>query len=1369
MNIEKIKNWKRQGEVATLFTVATLVLMAAGTFLGAQQIVQNNILKLGSFAYNNTYRAHFYTGPTFQDKDTIPGQPNSGYTLIRGSLCFTGATIPSQLQRFWVHTPKDPNQGYPKKACDNTNADPKDDCIVYEGKTVEYIAPQTSRPYCDSPDVGKANWRAWDFTLKLQAPYTNALCSGLFVSSSSSFMFKDPIEMDMNSWHNFLKGKGVDCGPTPTVANTPVPTDKPVLTEFPTIKVPTARPTIDTRVSPGPFVTAIILPTDTQRCPDPKKPCPSITPVGDCRGDIRCSKANPCPVGYACLHAKNDPLQIGVCQSLNPKCNPSVTPTRAISQAPTNSPAQAKIRGEIVVNSCKKPDSVSTIICEKNNPARCIDTAGPVSFIGQDPVNPNKWIYSYEHLQAPGANGGMEPVVTNAFYENMQAFAQYTSTGLIREPGRVSFPAAQLGNIRANATIPTGQTEAVINYEVPQNNIVCPPVTPSSVPPTVNPSPMACNYEATAVVVDEATQLPIPLSQMGDLNKWGLANDKQPAKPTTLFKNYGEIINGERTSKYTFKTDRLTFRNSTPADPNALYNQGDKAQVNLYIDTNKWQIVGKTDCQGRGCPSSPEPVTGRNLDQYGSPTDGFNFDCNTKVTRYGWIVRKLPDGNPGQCVMRDNANADNCTPKNVRAKLKSTSRVEVSWDPVSSSCPFNTSNGDFYRIDLVNMTQNPNAVVKTCDRISKTKAECRVDKSYDNGNGDFIRGHNYVANVYAIKEIPGATDLCPGFNGIGSFNRPTRDNGGDENKPEPTGEPVGERMNTKQLDWLVNKSVGVCWGAWSHGDCRHGYNGTDDWAQSITDKRFDCLAPRNEKREVVVRLRNDSNTDSIDVMPKRDDCTACSAIDLKDKNGNPYQLSQCNAGPGVNTTYGDTSVTLKKGQCYMVDENLRTSTGNGVPCAQGDSGVKSSQPKNDDKPKPIDKPGNGGDKKTGFTVTGKLTYKLDDSLEGKKIDITDVNVKYRTDDVNGEFQTATIGDDGNNYTFTIDNVDDSFPTYYYVVETTYEVDGTEKQNTLRAYTLRTGYKTKGAWDQLITLNATGENGTKLNSLTLMNKVKYFINEGQEKYKIIIDIQEYNEKNELVPGSAQSVFEKLVANPNGISVRNTHIIENSKKGHHYWLTLSLADNNGMVIATGMPSGDGCNQIGNSGVKTGCHIYEAPGFNNYRDINWTVDSRRVRFPTKPAFNSIVSSISLRNNSSSAIKSVSIAACDSSNKCSSNTVPLQLAAGASTKFKPTFSVPTTTRRLSCVINYTNGTSKQCPQQLITSDGGLQFTITAQSNNTVQTSVVDPLKVADTNRDCKVTSADATGLRDLDGSGTVNASDTSLFFSFLGQNACK
>ena len=1387
MNISQLKNWKqrvllsgRQGEVATLFTVAALVLMAAGTLLGSQRLVQENVLKLGSFAYDNTYRAHFYKGPTFEEKDRIPGQPNSGYTLVRGSLCFTGATIPSQLQRFWVHTPKDPNQGYPQKACDNTNADTKDDCIVYQGKTVEYIAPQTSRPYCDSPDVGKANWRAWDFTLKLQAPYTRDLCSGLFVSASSSFMFRDPIEMDMSAWHRYLGQHGVDCGPTPTTpANTPIPTNLPSITTQPTFRVPTARPTViptDGVIEvPTGFVTHILQPTVKPRCPDPKKPCPSVTPVGDCRGDITCSKANPCPQGYACLHAKNDPLQRGVCQSTNPKCNPTLTPTTRPTAIPTDTAIQAKIKGDIIVNSCVKPDAVSTIICEKNNPARCIDTATPVKFIGQDPTNPNKWLYTYEHTQAPGAIGGLEPVVKNALYENMQAFAQYTSNGLIREAGRVGFPPSQIGNLRAYATIPSSQTEAIINYEVPQNTIVCPPVTPSSAPPTVIPSPAMCKYSATAVVIDEATGLPVPLSQMGDVNKWGLANDKQPLKPTTLFKNYGEMVNGERTSKYTFKTDTLSFR---PTDPNGLYLKGDKAFVNLYIDTNKWEIKSKKRCLGPGCTNPNEPVIGRNLDQYGSTADGFEFNCDTNIQEYGWIVKKLPDGNPGQCVMRSPENVVPCTPKNVKAKLKSSSRVEVTWDAPDASCPFNAGvAGDHYRIDLVDVSETPAAVVKTCDMISKTKAECRVDKSYANGEGDFIRGHNYVANVYAIKEIPGSMELCAGSNGIGRFSRPARDNGGDEDRPEPTDKPVGGTIMTKQLDWLVNNSTGVCWGAWSHGDCRHGYNGTDDWARSITDGRFDCLAPRNDSHNVVVRLRKDSNSNEVGVLPKRDDCAACSGVEQKNENGDKYTLSQCNAGPGATTTLGDTPIKLKKGECYSVDENLRTAK---VGCPTGDSGVRSSQPKNEDKPRPTPTIKNGGeqpDPRNQNTVTGTVRITVESAktltpYEGS----FKVFYQTNTDTDIKDAQVHNVDFENGTFMYTIPNFNIEAEEYTYAVELEYSIEGeTQRKKAFTAVTVnKKDYNKTGVWNISITLNPNSIDGNELNNFNFVSNIRYHIKPGQEKYKLLLTYKVYDSADKLIQPTTQDVIEELKTDSNGILITKLHLGKIQDIRNAYHLSLKLIDNNGKFVVDGTPS-DECSSLIPSSKPTTCVIFLDGNNASTRNINWILDSRTVanggigRGGVPNINSSLLSTISLRNSSATSVKSISIATCDSANKCATNTVPVGLAAGASTKFKPSFSVPSTTRRLSCVVNFTNGTSKQCTPQLITGSNGLQFNITTAANNSVSTTVLSPLRTADTNRDCKVTSADSVGLKDLDGDGNVNASDTSLFFGFIGQNACK
>ncbi|MGB4965483.1 MAG: hypothetical protein WBO77_00005, partial [Microgenomates group bacterium] len=1019
------------------------------------------VLKLGSFAYDNTYRAHFYKGPTFEEKDRIPGQPNSGYTLIRGSLCFTGTRIPSQLQQFWVHTPQDPNRGYPQKACDNTNTDTKDDCIVHEGRTVKYIAPQTSRPYCDSPDVGKANWRAWDFTLKLQAPYSKDLCSGLFVSSSSSFVSRDPIEIDMNAWHRYLGQHGVDCGPTPTVpvnpTNTPIPTDQPPVTEQPTIKVPTARPTIDNRITAGPTVRISIRPTDKPRCPDPKRPCPSITPVGECRTDITCSsKSKPCPSGYSCLFLNEDlnADNPGTCVSNDRKCNPTTTPTpprATISPQPscndcvsqgkayrctgdvafpgqspavycsntdtgrpascqlctpvsvTSSPEQAKIRGDIIVNSCKKPDSVDTRICSKTNPSTCLRGNTPVTFIGQDPTNPNKWVYSYEHTVAPiDGTTSYEPIERGLLYAEMQAYAHYSVNGLITDYGIVTYPPFQANQKPkvGYTTIPASDSESIINYEVLQNSIVCPPVSPSVKPseaPTAIPSPAICKYSAVVEVIDEATGLPVPISKMGDASKWGLANDKQDPKPRTLFTISGDMVGGERVSKYKFQTDTLTFRDGIAPDLKALYTKGAKAQVNLFIDTKKWQITGKIPCQGRGCPNPLEPVAGRNIDQYGSTVDGFNFDCDTNITTYGWKVKQLPPSSPenpgqpgqpaGQCVLRDPVNAVKCSPKNVKAVRKSTSTVAVSWTAPDASCNFTPgSNGDFYRIDLIDMTENPRSVITTCDKITNTSKECTLSPTYHPNSsgqkGTFQAGHDYVASVYAFKEIPGSVDMCVSNNGNASFDRPAKDNGSGD-APEPTTAPIGgsdsngNELLTRQLDWMVN-NVGVCWAGWSHGKCSLAYNGTNKWAQSITDGRFKCFAPYGADKavpgqETVVIGLMDGVEQINGVQTKRVDCignkeNAC--IAAKDT-----KVSQCESDLSVATTTNGQPINLKPNECWSLDANLGVTK---LPSCPVDPKDVSKQPPPGvpGKPQPTAKPGKT-QPGTGVAGTGTVSILFD--------------------------------------------------------------------------------------------------------------------------------------------------------------------------------------------------------------------------------------------------------------------------------------------------------------------------------------------------------------------------------------------------------
>lgn len=1573
MNISQLKNWKqralpagRQGEVATLFTVAALVLMAAGTLLGSARVVQDNVLKLGSFAYDNSFRAHFYKGPTFEEKDRIPGQPNSGYTLIRGSLCFTGTTIPSQLQQFWVHTPQDPNQGYPQKACDNTNADTKDDCIVHEGRTVKYIAPQTSRPYCDSPDVGKANWRAWDFTLKLQAPYSKDLCSGLFVSSSSSFVSRDPIEIDMNAWHRYLGQHGVNCGPTPTTpanpTNTPVPTDQPPVTNVPTIIVPTAKPTIDTVITPGPFVTHSINPTVKPRCPDPKKPCPSITPVQDCRNDIQCSNANPCPNGYVCLTSRADPLGRGICASKNPKCNPTATPTPPVAtispqpscndcvsqgkayrctgdvafpgQSPavycsntdtgrpascqlctpvsvTSSPEQAKIRGDIIVNSCKKPDAVSTIICEKNNPTKCMDVATPVTFVGQDPTNPNKWLYTYEHTQAPSASGSLEPIVKNALYENMQAFAQYTSTGLIREAGRVGFPAAQLGNLRAYATIPSSQTEAIVNYEVPQNNIVCPPTTPSVAPPTAIPSPAMCKYSAVVEVIDEATGLPVPVSQMGDTSKWGLANDKQDPKPRTLFTISGDMVGGERVSKYKFQTDTLTFRDGIAPDLKALYTKGAKAQVNLFIDTKKWQITSKIPCQGRGCPNPLEPVAGRNIDQYGSTVDGFNFDCDTNITTYGWKVKQLPPSNPenpgqpgqpaGQCVLRDPVNAVKCSPKNVKAVRKSTSTVAVSWTAPDASCNFTPgSNGDYYRIDLIDMTENPRSVITTCDKITSTSRECTLSPTYHPNSsgkkGTFQAGHNYVASVYAFKEIPGSVDMCVSNNGNGPFDRPAKDNGGDA--PEPTTAPIGgsdnngDKLLTRQLDWMIN-NVGVCWAGWSHGQCNLAYNGTNKWAQSITDGRFKCYAPYGAdnavpgQETVVIGLMKGVGQIN-GIQTKRVDCIgniANACIAAKDTN-----VSQCESDLAVANTTNGQSIDLKPNECWSLNANLGVTK---LPSCPEDPKDVSNQPppRTPGQPQPTAKPGETqptqqpGPGQTSPTGAGSGLITVVTENRSALETYPSIEGYYRTTSSGENISTTLVPNNDGSATYSIPDFDPDQKEYFVDIYLYYALPETPlktQRATARLHVNQNEYNSIGVWDTEIVLDPTNDPEFDSTIPTPQPGDTWKDNTDDNKYKRSCVSNEklcVSEGGTVFRGTTNLICANRnavkclfpIIAPRGSTPRTpaprtpapnakpwVGLTDDSQRYRRCFVDDAVCTSRGgkinkssnwkcettsltkcevpvdksTIIVDGITKLEGVNTrdakvvldiktiVSGNVTKTqpiDADTSRGPlnltSFTNtipvQEHLDYRVDFKVVSKRTDeivPGYefksvggkincsgktctstsskgggyilveikktgasgNSLLSSISLQNNSSSPITSVSIASCDSANKCASNTVSVALAAGANTKFKPTFSVPSTTRRLGCVIKFGNGTSKQCTPQLVTGSNGLQFSITTQANNTVTTTVLSPLKTADTNRDCKVTSADATGLRDLDGNGSVNAADTSLFFSYIGQNAC-
>jgi len=160
---------------------------------------------------------------------------------------------------------------------------------------------------------------------------------------------------------------------------------------------------------------------------------------------------------------------------------------------------------------------------------------------------------------------------------------------------------------------------------------------------------------------------------------------------------------------------------------------------------------------------------------------------------------------------------------------------------------------------------------------------------------------------------------------------------------------------------------------------------------------------------------------------------------------------------------------------------------------------------------------------------------------------------------------------------------------------------------------------------------------------------------------------------------------------------------------------------------------------------------------------------------------STISLNNASGQSIDSVSVALCNTQNKCTSNDIDVSLRSGGSTKMKPDFAIPSDTRKISCVVQYADGSRKQCPPQSLTATGGsLQFNINTNADGTVRTALVSPLKSADLNGDCVITGADSSllsgsygvrgvGLKgDIDGDGIIGSKDMSLLLGLLGKNAC-
>ncbi len=1540
----------RRGEVATLFTIAALAVMAVGTFLGAQRAIQDGVLKLGGFAaqYDKTFRAHFFTGPTFEEKDMVIENgvvnPNLGYVLVRGSLCYTGATIPSQTGRFWVHTPKDPNIAY--------RGDPK--TLVYEGKTVEYISSQVSRPYCDSPDVGKANWRAWDFTLKLNKPFSKDLCQGLFVTASTSFVFKDPIEMNKGEWYDLLRRHGVNCSPTggPGPSDTPTPTPNngrpptdtptPSLTATPTPRTPTVTPTklgclrpcaVDSQCQPGLVCKVDPCPqgncTTVKKC-QPEDPndrrcafvtnTPTPTPAGcnqpcttnsNCKPNFKCDnrkcvpvdpivKCPPVPVtpnpvisitnppiispvqpscndclargnAYRCISDVLRPSQpptvycsstnngpprgLDACQLCTP---PSPTPTDIRTTVIRTQPA--KIKGTITVNSCKKPDNVTTMVCPKNDldALHCFERAAPVTFVGQDPTNKNKWLYTYEYSEAPISGlTRNEPIERGVSYFNLKSFAQYAADGLIHDAGIVTFPPGQAGDRKATAFIPLNQNEFIINYEMQQNDLVCPPpsVTPSFTPtptstaPSNTPTPGICEYRSIATVIDFDTKLPIPVSQLGNQSKWGLANDQQMPKPYNVFSLYGEKLpSGERMTQYIYNVTspkRFTFRDAPDLDTKALYSRGAKAQVNLFIDTDKWEIVQKIQCEGSGCPKPVENIDGRPLDQFGNTSTGFNINCGTDV-KYGWVVKKrqVPPEPAKACIMRDSTNSSQCTPKNVDATRISRSTVKVNWNSPDTACDFSAgTNGDHYKVDIFDTTEDRRKVITSCDNITRTQSECTLDVTYNPNSsktrGNFKRGHSYLVNVYAVKNIPGASDICFSNPNADTFDQPLKDSDDKTppENPEPTAPPLGNEVLTRQIDWIREDNTGVAWGAWSHGTmCTLTYNGTD-WARSINDTDIMFKSPENPQ-EVTVGLVPEKKDGFVNLRPQVVECNACvTASDGK--------RSQCDASfPGARVRTGG-NVKVEPGKCYTVNADLAV-TGP-VACGTPDGTSRQPAPPKKSDPQPtLPAPTAGptlaqkdpskivvkvafdiqqGEDKNQVSIdidgndgkTGKGTVRLHANADGlvagphtavitKEFsglsDLNDYKVDVRFADRSGSylpdesytsriFEPNNCADKDKREGRDICSFHDGGGEVLYFLQTTRRTgvlsptptkkpelriatefataiaDATVSssrsgQNYGSATDLIVGTQTditgSGEYSSLLKFDLAKYKDKKIKSVSLVLTVKQ--NSIKDGTSMLLGVL----SNELNPKWTESgLTYKNRPNPNsGAVIVGSSILQRTK-------TISLNMDVDRFRSLVMNQANGLTLLASSkgGGYVTFHSRESGDISGRPHFSIVLDNAAS---SSSVSTTSQSTISVRNSSSSVIQSLSIAACNSSNQCTVNDTAIGLSAGASTKFKPTFTIPSDTLRLSCVVTYANGDRKQCAPQLVTQTGGdLQFNVTTQPDGSVRTVVLTPLKTADTNGDCTVTASDGSGLRDLNGSGSVDAADSSLFLSFIGQNACR
>lgn len=149
--------------------------------------------------------------------------------------------------------------------------------------------------------------------------------------------------------------------------------------------------------------------------------------------------------------------------------------------------------------------------------------------------------------------------------------------------------------------------------------------------------------------------------------------------------------------------------------------------------------------------------------------------------------------------------------------------------------------------------------------------------------------------------------------------------------PTATATPIPRDLKTRQLDWFNDRGQAICWSAWSAGSCSLQYNGTNKWVKSNVDERFECLSPHNTLQDYPGTGGQDSyikvvGNSALQVSAKRYDCdkcavapgtsiSACAGVDPNNQSANvlPYREDELSAR------------TLQPGRCYRIDENLNFS------------------------------------------------------------------------------------------------------------------------------------------------------------------------------------------------------------------------------------------------------------------------------------------------------------------------------------------------------------------------------------------------------------------------------------------------------------